>query len=83
MTANRNHAWRLARTPLEGWPTDGDFNWTEGDISEPGPGQAVGETLLLSLDPYQWNRRRNGTEQPVRFVTEEPYLGSLGAHDFS
>ena len=64
MTGNHNPAWQLARTPPEGWPTDGDFRWTEGDIPEPGPGQAVGETLLLSLDPYQWNRRRNGTEQP-------------------
>ena len=36
--------------------------------------------LALVADPYQWNRRRNGTEQPGRFVTEEPYLGLLAAN---
>ena len=50
----------------------------ESDILEPGPGQAVGETLLLSLI-LPMDRWRNGTEQPGEFATEEPYLGSLGA----
>ena len=28
----------------------------------PGPGQALTRTIYLSLDPYQWSRRRSGTE---------------------
>ena len=59
-----NHQWRLARTPPEGWPTDGDFAWHEDRVPEPGPGQALTRTIYLSLDPYQWGRRRSGTEKP-------------------
>jgi len=57
-----NHAWTLARTPPEGWPTDGDFAWTAQPLPTPGPGQALTRTIYLSLDPYQWARRRSGTE---------------------
>lgn len=59
-----NHQWRLARTPTGGWPVDDDFEWQAGDIPTPGDGQALTRTIYLSLDPYQWGRRRNGTEQP-------------------
>jgi NADPH-dependent curcumin reductase CurA len=57
-----SHAWRLARTPPAGWPTDGDFEWTELEPPTPAAGQALTRTLYLSLDPYQWARRRSGTE---------------------
>ena len=30
----------------------------------PGPNQMLTETLYLSMDPYQWGRRRSGTEVP-------------------
>jgi len=59
-----NQQWLLARTPPAGWPTDGDFQWIASEIPEPGPGQCLTETLYLSLDPYQWGRRRSGTESP-------------------
>ncbi len=59
-----NQQWLLARTPPAGWPTDGDFQWIASKIPEPGPGQCLTETLYLSLDPYQWGRRRSGTESP-------------------
>ena len=59
-----NQQWRLARTPPAGWPTDGDFEWAEASAPEPGPGQCLTETLYLSLDPYQWGRRRSGAESP-------------------
>lgn len=62
--ADTNHQWRLARTPPEGWPTEGDFAWHEEAVPEPARGQALTRTIYLSLDPYQWGRRRNGTEQP-------------------
>lgn len=59
-----NPHWRLARTPPEGWPTDGDFRFQTEPAAEPGPGQALARTLYLSLDPYQWGRRRGGVEAP-------------------
>lgn len=59
-----NPQWRLARTPPEGWPSDGDFSWHAPAIPHPGASQALCRTVYLSLDPYQWGRRRSGTEQP-------------------
>ena len=58
-----NPRWCLARTPAEGWPNDGDFRFETVGADEPGPGQALARTLYLSLDPYQWGRRRSGVEQ--------------------
>ena len=63
MSAN-NDRWLLARTPPEGWPTDGDFRWDPEPIPAPADGQCLTRTIYLSLDPYQWGRRRSGTEQP-------------------
>ena len=57
-----NAVWRLARKPPAGWPTDGDFALSEEPIPTPGPGQMVTRTIYLSLDPYQWGRRRGGVE---------------------
>jgi len=62
--SDRNDQWVLARTPPEGWPTDGDFRYRSVPVPEAGPGQCLTRTIYLSLDPYQWGRRRNGTEQP-------------------
>jgi NADPH-dependent curcumin reductase CurA len=59
-----NHRWVLARTPSEGWPTDGDFRLESVAVPEPGAGQCLTRTIYLSLDPYQWGRRRSGTEKP-------------------
>ena len=56
-------AWRLARTPAAGLPTDGDFARTAETMPSPGPGQMLTRTIYLSLDPYQWGRRRNGVEK--------------------
>ena len=58
-----NQQWRLARQPIEGWPTDGDFVLNNAEIPVPGANQALTRTLYLSLDPYQWGRRRSGIEQ--------------------
>lgn len=57
-----NRQWKLARTPVEGWPTEGDFNLTNASIPEPGTDQFCARTIYLSMDPYQWGRRRSGTE---------------------
>jgi NADPH-dependent curcumin reductase len=57
-----NQHWTLARRPPEGWPTDGDFEWGESPIPAPVANQMLTRTLYLSLDPYQWGRRRGGVE---------------------
>ncbi|MDA1075957.1 MAG: NADP-dependent oxidoreductase [Proteobacteria bacterium] len=57
-----NSVWTLARTPPAGWPSEDDFAWQERDLQQPAEGQALTRTLYLSLDPYQWGRRRSGVE---------------------
>jgi NADPH-dependent curcumin reductase CurA len=57
-------AWLLARTPPGGLPEPADFAWVERDLPVPAEGQALVRTLYLSLDPYQWGRRRRGIERP-------------------
>ncbi len=64
MVSERNDQWVLARTPVEGWPTEGDFEYRSGAAPETGQGQCLTRTIYLSLDPYQWGRRRSGTEKP-------------------
>ena len=64
MSTIQNRGYKLARTPLGGWPDDADFAWFEAPCEAPSEGQALTETIYLSLDPYQWGRRRGGVEQP-------------------
>lgn len=59
-----NELWRLARTPTGPLPVADDFQWCEEPLSEPEQGQVLTRTVYLSLDPYQWVRRRSGTEAP-------------------
>lgn len=59
-----NPQWQLARTPPDGWPSDGDFRFVTENAPNPDAGQMLTETVYLSLDPYQWGRRRSGVEQP-------------------
>ena len=59
-----SQSWTLARRPQNGWPVDGDFALIERPLPQPGPGQALTRTIYLSLDPYQWARRRSGAESP-------------------
>ena len=58
-----NKQWLLARTPPGGLPTAEDFTLVETPISEPGPNQMLARTIYLSLDPYQWGRKRSGLEE--------------------
>lgn len=62
MSIGANRQWRLARRPAEGLPTAEDFAWHEEEVPEPGPNQMLTRTIYLSLDPYQWGRRRSGVE---------------------
>ncbi|HRJ00409.1 MAG TPA: NADP-dependent oxidoreductase [Hyphomonas sp.] len=59
-----NPHWVLARTPPGGWPVDDDFDWRDAPVPSPRPGQILTRTIYLSLDPYQWGRRRRGVEAP-------------------
>jgi NADPH-dependent curcumin reductase CurA len=63
MTDSNPH-WRLARRPTAGWPQPDDFAWHAAAVPEPAPGQLLTRTIYLSLDPYQWGRRRSGVEKP-------------------
>ena len=62
--AMKNELWRLARKPPHGWPEPEDFRWCEESVPEPAVNQILTRTLYLSLDPYQWGRRRGGAELP-------------------
>lgn len=57
-----NRQWKIARSPAEGWPTEGDFVFSTNSAPEPGPEQLCARTIYLSMDPYQWIRIRNGAE---------------------
>ena len=57
-----NTQWLLARTPPGGLPVDDDFRLVETSIPSPGANQMLTRTIYLSLDPYQWGRRRSGLE---------------------
>ena len=57
-----NTQWLLARTPPGGLPVDDDFRLVETPIPSPGANQMLTRTIYLSLDPYQWGRRRGGLE---------------------
>ena len=59
-----NAGWQLGRKPTGGWPQANDFHWFSGKVPEPASGQVLTRTLWLSLDPYQWGRRRRGDEAP-------------------
>src|SRR5262245_58191306 len=43
-------------------PVREDFRWLETPVPVPGDNQMLTRTLYLSLDPYQWGRRRGGLE---------------------
>ena len=60
----KNELWRLARKPPHGWPELEDFRWCEETVPEPAVNQMLTRTVYLSLDPYQWGRRRGGVEVP-------------------
>jgi NADPH-dependent curcumin reductase CurA len=59
-----NRQWILARTPPEGLPTPDDFKFVESSMPVPKQNQMLTRTIYLSLDPYQWGRRRSGIEAP-------------------
>ncbi len=58
----RSRYWTLARRPPPPWPDETTFAIKEAPVPAPGPGQALTRTIYVSLDPYQWGRRRRGEE---------------------
>lgn len=64
MAQLNNPQWRLARVPQEGWPVTDDFAWVTEDAPTPAANQMLTRTIYLSMDPYQWGRRRSGIEAP-------------------
>jgi NADPH-dependent curcumin reductase CurA len=57
-----NKQWTLERTPMSGWPTDGDFTLSSVNVPDAAKDQFITRTIYLSMDPYQWGRRRSGLE---------------------
>ena len=60
----KNRYWTLTDAPLDGLPQARNFALNEGPIPTPGPGQALTRTIYISLDPYQWGYKKNGSERP-------------------
>jgi len=59
-----NKQWVLARKPSGGMPVAEDFDFIDTPKPKPGKNQMLTRTIYLSLDPYQWARRRTGIELP-------------------
>ncbi|MBV1931307.1 MAG: NADP-dependent oxidoreductase [Porticoccaceae bacterium] len=57
-----NRQWTATRSPAEGWPTEGDFAFSTSSLPDPGKNQLLTRTIYLSMDPYQWVRRRTGAD---------------------
>ncbi|MSO64456.1 MAG: NADP-dependent oxidoreductase [Alphaproteobacteria bacterium] len=57
LKANRNRQVVLARYP-EGVPRADDFRVVDSPMPQPGPGQFLVRTILLSLDPWIWLRMK-------------------------
>ena len=81
--------WTLAKRPPPPWPDDATFALKEAPIPTPGPGQALTRTIYVSLDPYQWGRKRRGEEPEgapchARTVSQvvESRIEGLAAGDF-
>lgn len=53
-----NRQWTIARHPVEGWPTEDDFNFATSPAQALGQNQLRARTIYLSMDPYQWVRLR-------------------------
>lgn len=47
--------WQLTSRPV-GWPKPEDFQLSEVEIAQPGPGQVLVKNLYLSVDPYMRGR---------------------------
>ncbi len=63
MNTSNNRQWKVARSPAQGWPSEGDFKFITTDIPDPGENQLCARTIYLSMDPYQWIRLRVGAEK--------------------
>ena len=59
-----NRHWSLVAKPAGGLPTADTFVMREAQIPAPGPGQALSQTIYVSLDPYQWGYKTRGVDAP-------------------
>ncbi len=81
--------WTLAKRPPPPWPDEATFALKEAPVPTPGPDQALTRTIYVSLDPYQWGRKRRGEEPEgtpchARTVSQvlESRIEGLAAGDF-
>ncbi|MBV8903517.1 MAG: NADP-dependent oxidoreductase, partial [Acidobacteriia bacterium] len=75
-----NRQWRIARWP-KGLSTEADFRWTESPVPRPGPGEALVQNKLLSLDPtnrvWLWERDSYLPQQQVGDVMRSVGAGTV------
>lgn len=75
MTTHTTRRIVLAARP-HGEPTDDDFRFEEVDLPEPGEGQAVLQTLDLSLDPYMRGRMSAAKSYAPPVEIGDPMVGA-------
>lgn len=65
---------RLAARP-RGWPKESDFELVETQVPAPGPGEALVETLYMSVDPYMRGRMNDVRSYTPPFELGEALSG--------
>ena len=58
MADNVNRQWLIAARP-EGMIKESDFKYNEAEIPEPGPGEVLVRTLMISVDPAMRGQMEN------------------------
>ncbi len=74
MPSGTNHQIRLAARPT-GAPTPANFEATDTPIPIPGPGELLGRTIYLSLDPYMRGRMNTGNSYTSHVKLGEVMVG--------
>ena len=64
MSELNNRHWTATSTSTDGFPNEGNYQLSRSKDPEPAANQLCAKTIYLSMDPYQWIRRRAGLEKP-------------------
>ncbi len=66
---------RLASRPT-GWPTLANFDLTEVDLADPGPGEVLVRNLMMSVDPYMRGRMNDAKSYVPPFQVGKALSGA-------
>ena len=82
---NINHQWLIAGRPNGRPLKESDFEWTQGPVRDPGPGQVLVRSLYLGFDPAQksWMENVAGYVAPTEIgeVMRGSGIGEVIASD--